>query len=281
MPELPEVETIVRRLQEVLVAKVIADISVFREKSFQGNANKLIGLSILAITRRAKIISIALSNGKFLLIHLKMTGQLIYVDGNTRVGGGHPTDDFVSSLPSTHTRICMNFTDGTTLFFNDMRVFGWWKLVNQHQRDAELNRFAPDVIDPIVTSEYLRQKLATRSTPIKVAIMDSSLVSGVGNIYACDGLFEARLDPRRLAKSLSADQYATLLTSLQTVIHQGISLGGATIKNYMTIDGLSGGYQHVVRVYGKEGEPCPCCRNPIVRIKQAGRSTFLCERCQK
>lgn len=281
MPELPEVETIVRRLQEVLVAKVIADISVFREKSFQGNANKLIGLSILAITRRAKIISIALSNGKFLLIHLKMTGQLIYVDGNTRVGGGHPTDDFVSSLPSVHTRIRMNFTDGTTLFFNDMRVFGWWKLVNQHDRDAELNRFAPDVIDPIVTSEYLRQKLATRSTPIKVAIMDSSLVSGVGNIYACDGLFEARLDPRRLAKSLTADECATLLISLQTVIHQGISLGGATIKNYMTIDGLSGGYQHVVRVYGKEGEPCPCCRNPIVRIKQAGRSTFLCERCQK
>lgn len=280
MPELPEVETIARRLQTVLPGKEISSVEVFREKSFSGDPAHLVGLTISSVSRRAKILSIELSNGMFIVIHLKMTGQMIYVDGNHRLGGGHPTDEFVNALPAKATRVRMDFTDGTTLFFNDLRVFGWWRLMDAPSRERELGKYAPDIIDAQITAEYLIAKFAKKSAPIKLAIMDTSIVSGVGNIYACDGLFEAKIDPRRKAGSLSPKEVGSLLKALKMVISQGIELGGATIQHYRTVDGLSGKYQDVRRVYAREGEPCPICSRPIVRIKQGGRSTFFCESCQ-
>lgn len=280
MPELPEVETIARRLQMVLPGKEIFSVQVFREKSFSGDPTQLAGLTISGVSRRAKILSIELSNGMFIVIHLKMTGQMIYVDGAKRIGGGHPTDEFVNALPAKATRVRMDFTDGTTLFFNDLRVFGWWRLMDAPSRERELGKYAPDIIDDSVTTEYLVKKFAKKSAPIKIAIMDTAIVSGVGNIYACDGLYEAKIDPRRKAGSLSLKEVNSLLAALKLVITQGIELGGATIQHYRTVDGLSGKYQDVRRVYAREGEPCPICSRPITRIKQGGRSTFFCESCQ-
>lgn len=280
MPELPEVETIARRLQTVLPGKEIASVKVFREKSFAGDPTQLVGLMVSSVSRRAKILSIALSNGMFIVIHLKMTGQMIYVDGSHRLGGGHPTDEFVNALPAKATRVRMDFTDGTTLFFNDLRVFGWWRLMDAASRERELRKYAPDIIDADITKGYLLAKFAHKSAPVKLAIMDPSIVSGVGNIYACDGLFEASIDPRRKAGSLSSIEVDSLLEALKKVINQGIDLGGATIQHYRTVDGLSGRYQDVRRVYAKEGEPCPRCGQSIERIKQGGRSTFFCSHCQ-
>lgn len=281
MPELPEVETIVRRLQTVLPGKKVAEVVVLRNKSFQGDTALLSGKKIRQVARRAKVIVLTLDDDLCILIHLKMTGQLIYVDGPSRLGGGHPTADFIQQLPAKHTRIVARFADDTTLFFNDQRVFGWWKVANTASRDDELSRYAPDVIDPEITVSYLQQKFSRRHSPIKVTIMDSSIISGVGNIYACDGLFEAGIDPTRPADSLNRREIAQLLKSLRTVILQGIELGGATIKDYMNIDGLSGGYQQVIRVYGREGLPCFTCGTPIQRIKQGGRSTYFCSQCQR
>lgn len=280
MPELPEVETITRRLQTVLPGKVITGVDVFKAKSFQGDTSQLTGATIVGVSRRAKILSIALSTNQFVLIHLKMTGQMIYVDGVRRLGGGHPTEEFISALPSKHTRISLTFVDGTHLYFNDQRIFGWWRIVTASGRDQELSKYAPDVISPEITTEYLIKKFANKTAPIKIAILDPSIMSGVGNIYACDGLFEARIDPRRKAGSLSSIEVDVLLKSLKMVVNQGIELGGATIQHYRTVDGLSGSYQDVRRVYAKEGEPCPECGQPIERIKQGGRSTFFCSHCQ-
>jgi formamidopyrimidine-DNA glycosylase len=280
MPELPEVETIARRLRAVLIHKSITIIDVLRKKSFVGESERLIGAQITGIERRSKIISVAFSNGLYLLIHLKMTGQLIFVEGSERIGGGHPTADFIESLPSKHTRAIITFTDETKLFFNDMRVFGWMKIVDQSGLDREYRDLAPDIISAEITSTYLLQKLSKRSQPIKQVIMDNSVVAGVGNIYASDALHLAKIDPRKKASTLSRAEVKRLLAAMKNVIELGIINGGATIHDYKNVDGLTGHYQDIRRVYAREDEACRVCSSIIVRIKQGGRSTFYCPHCQ-
>jgi len=279
MPELPEVETIVTRLKSELVNEVIQKIEVRREKSFGGDCKKLAGRKILNVRRRAKLIVIDLEKDH-LLVHLKMTGQLILVDGKTRVGGGHPTADWVKSLPSSHTRVIIWLKSGKVLYFNDQRVFGWVRLMSDEELALELEKYAPDIIDPLITSDYLFEKLQKRSSAIKLVVLDSKVVAGIGNIYACDGLFLAGIDPQKPARDLRINQIKKLLDSLRVVINRGIKLGGATIDTYRNVDGLSGGYQDVVLVYGKEGQPCPTCGAKIERFKQGGRSTLWCPFCQ-
>jgi len=281
MPELPEVETIARRLRAVMIDKSIAIIDVLREKSFVGESERLIGAQIAGVERRSKILSFELSNGLYLLIHLKMTGQLIFVAHDTRIGGGHPTADFIESLPSKHTRVIITFTDETKLFFNDMRVFGWIKIVDKSGLDREYQHFAPDIISAEITFTYLLQKLSKRSQPIKQVIMDNSVVAGVGNIYASDALHLAKIDPRKNASVLSRAEVNRLLSAMKNVIQLGIINGGATIHDYKNVDGLTGHYQDIRRVYAREGELCDACGATIIRIKQGGRSTFYCPHCQQ
>lgn len=280
MPELPEVETIARRLREVIVDKRIKDVTVWREKSWQGEVTEVLGQKILSISRRAKVLQLHLENGLSLLVHLKMTGQLIYVDGTTRIGGGHPTADWVNDLPSKHTRVTIEFFEGGKLFFNDLRVFGWLKVATSEVVKKEFAAYAPDVIDAAVTAGYLEKMFSNRSVPIKLAIMDNKIIAGVGNIYANDALHLAKINPARPSSSLSKKEIATLYDALIVVISKGIELGGATIDDYRTVDGLAGGYQYVVRVYQREGKPCLECGGIIQRTKQGGRSTFYCQNCQ-
>lgn len=280
MPELPEVETIARRLRQVIVGKHISQIEVLREKSFQGLPTDIIGSSITQITRRAKVLQLHLSSGLSLLIHLKMTGQLIYDEEGNRVGGGHPSDDWVKQLPSKHTRVIITFQEGGTLYFNDMRVFGWIKVADAEAVKNEFTNYAPDIIDSKINSLYLEKAFARRSQSIKLVIMDNKVVSGVGNIYANDALHLAKVLPTRAANSLNKDEISRVYEAAIQVILSGIELGGATIDNYRNVDGLAGGYQNVVRVYQREGEACFVCGTVIERMKQGGRSTFFCATCQ-
>ncbi|MBP7768714.1 bifunctional DNA-formamidopyrimidine glycosylase/DNA-(apurinic or apyrimidinic site) lyase [Candidatus Woesebacteria bacterium] len=285
MPELPEVETIAKRLAQVVVGQRISNITVLREKSFQGTPSSLFGATITAITRRSKILQFHFDQDNALLVHLKMTGQLIYVDDQRRVGGGHPTADWVSELPSKHTRVIFDLQDThnnkSSLFFNDMRVFGWLKVLDAAGVTAEFAGLGPDITDSAATLAYFAKKIADKNTPIKQVIMDNSVVAGVGNIYANDALNLARINPFRPANSLDNMQVEQLYHALQTVIHSGIALGGATMENFRHIDGFSGDYQKQVLTYGREGEPCKNCAGIIIRKKQAGRSTFYCPNCQK
>lgn len=282
MPELPEVETIKRRLKELLPGKKIAQVIVSKEKSFIGDKTVVVDQEIQDVSRRAKILRIHLPNHLNILIHLKMTGQLIFIDQDKRVGGGHPTADFVNDLPSKHTRVDYEFTDGSHLFFNDQRMFGWMKVLTNDAVDKEFLVYGPDVTDELVTTEYLRNKFKNRSLPIKQAIMDHQIIAGVGNIYACDALNLAQLSPSRPAKSLRDEEVERLLVAMKNVINEGIEAGGTTFDGkYVNVDGLTGSYQHRVKAYGREGSECYQCGGTIVKTTLGGRGTYYCERCQQ
>lgn len=285
MPELPEVETLRRRLSETLPGKQILSAAVHKPKSFVGDVALLNQdrPTITAIERKSKILRFKLSNSLNLLTHLKMTGQLILIDPSLeyRIGGGHPTADWIHQLPSSHTRITFELSDDAKLFFNDQRLFGWIKLVTDEQVAQEWAPLALDVIDDSITPEYLYPLLQRRGIPIKVAIMDNALMSGVGNIYACDALNLAKISPLRPAKSLSFSELETLLAAIKKVIFQGIELGGTTTDGkYVDIHGMAGGYQAVMRVYDRAGQPCFHCGSPILKTKIAGRGTYYCGNCQ-
>lgn len=285
MPELPEVETIVKRLNKVLSGKTIVDVSVLKQKSFQGDSSKVVNLPITGVSRRAKLIRFHLPNNLNLLAHLKMTGQFILVDSvGSRLGGGHPTADWVQELPSKHTRVVFALNDPNKathrLFFNDMRIFGWIKVLSDSQIHTEYAKYGPDVHTPQASIKYFSQKLAQTGRKIKQVIMDNSIISGVGNIYACDALNIAKINPLRPANSLSATEVNALLKAMKHVINLGIKLGGATISNYVDADGFAGKYQDQVRVYGRENEKCKNCGGTVKKIKLGGRGTYFCPICQ-
>lgn len=280
MPELPEVETIVRRLQTVLPQKEISAVTVLKEKSFGGNPSDLTNVKISEVTRKAKIIEIKLDSEASLLVHLKMTGQLIFVDDTIRLGGGHPTSDWVQSLPSSHTRVQFTFSDGSHLYFNDQRIFGWVRHYSASEVEREYARYAPDVIEDQISPDYFWERVQRTSRAIKVVILDSTIMSGLGNIYACDALNLAQISPFRKANQLSRAEADRLLDACKAVLEKGIQLGGATIEHFRHVDGFSGGYQDAVLVYGREGEPCYNCGGTIQKEKLAGRGTYFCPECQ-
>lgn len=281
MPELPEVETITRRLSAVLPGKVIEGVTVYSTKSFSGQQTAIIGARIDAVERRAKVLSLVLSNGLKIATHLKMTGQLIYRDSSTRVGGGHPTADWVNDLPSKHTRIEYQLSAGAQLFFNDQRLFGWMKVLPEGEHAALFADFGPDIIEPAVTVEYLAPLFARKSAPIKQVIMDNQVVAGIGNIYACDCLNLARISPFRPAKSLTAKEVGVLLVAAKQVIARGIELGGTTSDGkYVDINGFAGGYQHELLAYDRLDKPCYNCGSNIIKSKLGGRGTYWCPVCQ-
>ncbi len=282
MPELPEVETVVRRLNEVLPGNVIQQVSVLRDKSFQGNPKDIVGATIESVSRRAKIISINLNNGLSILVHLKMTGQLIYLSADGKVGGGHPTSDWVKALPSNHTRIFVLLNDNKKIFFNDMRVFGWWKIVDDQLRQEEFAKYGPDVDTDDFSLAYFQDQLKSRNVSIKQVIMDNKVVSGVGNIYASEALFLTGVHPERSAKKLTVIEEEKLFNFMKEVIADGIASGGTTFDGkYVDIYGFSGSYQNKLRVYGQEGNDCQVCGNKIKKIKLGGRGSYYCEFCQK
>ncbi len=281
MPELPEVETIARKLNLVLQDKVIVKCFVYRDKSFIGLPSVLFHRRIVNVSRRSKLIRFQLDNHCNLLVHLKMTGQFIFINKQIRVGGGHPSSDWVNKMPSKHTRVEFRFHDDSRLYFNDMRVFGWLKVLSDEAVDQEYLKYGPDINTKEASIAYFFNQLQKTSRKIKQVVMDNRVVAGVGNIYACDGLNLAKINPVRKSNSLSYAESTRLLASLKQVINLGIKFGGATINNYLTVDGFAGKYQDVVRVYGKEGLSCPNCGNKIEKIKVAGRGTYYCSSCQK
>jgi formamidopyrimidine-DNA glycosylase len=291
MPELPEVESLRKNLSTVLVHKKIADIQLLRQKSFPNFAEKkeiLIGQEFVEIKRRAKILDLVLSNSQHLLIHLKMTGQLIFVDKKgQRFGGGHPTADWVNKLPSKHTRVIFDLIDkrdrNSKLFFNDMRVFGWIKAKAQDKLSQEFANYGPDVNDEQLTVKYLLEKAQNRQISIKQFIMDNQVLAGIGNIYASEALFRAKISPLRKAKSISKREMTRLLLEMRQVIEMAIAFGGTTFDgHYVGVDGLAGSFQDQLAVYGQENEICPDCGHSykIKRVKLGGRSSFYCEHCQ-
>ncbi len=282
MPELPEVETIVRELNQILSGKKIEAVSVLRERSFVGDKKELTGRVIEKVQRRAKMTIIRFREwDKLLVIHLKMTGQLIYLSGSHRVAGGHPTPDWVNGLPSKHTRVVIDFDDGSKLFFNDLRVFGWLKLMMAAEFERIVNKLPPDVTDKKFTLDYFSQILAKSGRAIKLVLLDQEKFGGVGNIYANDALYLARINPKRRAKELVGEVVKDLYEAVRRVISLGIKYGGASVDRYVDAGGLGGEYQEHFLVYGRNGQKCKRDGSVIKKVKLGGRGTYFCPNCQR
>jgi len=279
MPELPEVETIRKSLSDHIVGKTIKEVEIFSAKQFAGDPKKIIGKKITDIERTGKIISIELSHGLFLSIHLKLSGQLLFSPNREKAVYKHKIP-FVSGygLPAKTTRIIIDFTDGSALFFNDLRKFGWIKLVNEPERPKAI-----DVLSKDFTEKYLKNITKRSGKPIKLLIMDQDKMAGVGNIYANDALSVAKVSPLRKSSTLSADENHRLYLGIKKVIEDGLKYSGASAGDeaYVLPDAGRGNYQNHARVYDREGKPCPNnCGGTVKRTKQGGRSSYFCPNCQ-
>ncbi|MFC1654012.1 bifunctional DNA-formamidopyrimidine glycosylase/DNA-(apurinic or apyrimidinic site) lyase [Patescibacteria group bacterium] len=285
MPELPEVQTIATQLNKVLRGSVFSSVSILRDKSAQSDLSFLVGKKVGRVSRLAKQIMFEFKKEEgVLLIHLKMTGQLIYQSkkNTERVVGGHPTKDWVEKLPSSHTRIVAEFSDGSSLYFNDQRVFGWWKIVLKNELKKIIDKLPPDVVDSKFDTGYLSGVFSKSGRAIKLVILDQQKMGGMGNIYANDALWMARIDPRKPANKLKKIEISKLRKEMVKVLGEGIELGGASISDYVHVSGVGGGYQDVMRVYEKAGEVCgrSGCGGVIEKVRLGGRGTYFCPVCQ-
>ena len=293
MPELPEVETVRRGLHELIVGRKVASArEIDSPKSFP-NASEdvgafLVGAKVRAVNRRAKVLLIELESDYTLVVHLKMTGQLVFVDERStaelRFGAGHPNDSLVGKLPDRSTRVVIEFTDGSHLYFNDQRKFGWMKLLPTIEvpNIDFMQRVGPEPLEADFTPRQFADRFKRRGrTNIKAALLDQTVIAGVGNIYADESLWGARIHPKRVVATLSDEELARLYDELRAVMNLAIEKGGSTDKNYVNAEGKRGSYMDFARVFRREGQPCP--RHPDVRIEKlrvAGRGTHICPVCQ-
>lgn len=279
MPELPEVETIKKGLEKYVVGHKIEDIQILHPKPFQGDTKDAIGSKITSVKRIGKGLILNLSNGKSLAIHIKMTGQLVFRDNYT---AGIPVSPKVKSVPNKYTHVIFHLDKGATLFYNDMRRFGWIKVLPTFEvsKLPFFNSMGPEPLKDL-SFELFEKIISNKKTNIKQLIMDQSKIGGVGNIYANDALFEAKINPRRTSGSLDEMEIKHLFDSLCKVLKKGIKAGGSSERSYVDVLGQEGSYQKLSIVYGKKGKQCPRGDGGIIkRITLGGRGTFYCDRCQ-
>lgn len=290
MPELPEVEVIRSGLSELIAKKTIEKVNVLNAKSFQASTSSIDvfvnNSTILSVKRRAKILLIELSSGYSLIIHLKMTGQLLFRDNQNKsknFAGGHPSDSFLSVLPDNHTRVELIFTDSTTLFFNDMRKFGWIKLLPTTELKEEkfIAKLGPEPLIGNPTPEYLKRMSRHPKSLVKAALLNQEIVAGIGNIYADEALWGAMIHPKTRVENLSKKQLEDILNAAIEVMSFSINKGGSTDRNYLNAKGEKGNYLTFANVFRKEGKPCPRCGHVIEKIRVAGRGTHICSNCQQ
>ncbi|MBP9667600.1 bifunctional DNA-formamidopyrimidine glycosylase/DNA-(apurinic or apyrimidinic site) lyase [Candidatus Saccharibacteria bacterium] len=292
MPELPEVETVRRGLFRLIVGNVVASATCLDSpKSFPNAPSDvqafLVGARIVDVRRRAKLLLIELSSGYTLMTHLKMTGQLVYIaqgPAEVRFGAGHPNDSLVGELPDRSTRVVIEFTDGSHLYFNDQRKFGWMRIYPTAQVPEIdfMKKVGPEPLEDSFTSAQFAQRFARRkNTSIKAALLDQTVLAGVGNIYADESLWGAMIDPRRKVVDISAVEFTTLYTELRYVLNLAIEKGGSTNKNYVNAEGKIGSYMDFARVFRRDKLACPRCGSVIQKIQHAGRGTHFCATCQK
>ena len=288
MPELPEVETIRAGLAKLLPGRVVRDVWYDWDKSFPNApsdvARFLVGAKIEKVRRRAKVLIIELSGGWALIIHLKMTGQLVFVGKNQRFGAGHPNDDMLAELPVKSTHVVLDFTDGSKLFFNDQRKFGWVRLMPALEI-PEIDFFkkvGPEPLDDDFTVDKFIERLARRkNSNIKAALLDQSVVAGIGNIYADESLWSAKIHPSTLVKDVPKTKLVLLYSAVREILNLSIAKGGSTDRNYVDAEGKKGSYLAFANVFRRTGEPCPRCGTPIEKLRVAGRGTHICPHCQK
>lgn len=287
MPELPEVETVKIGLSRLIVGKKITGVNNDWPKSFPNSKSDveafLIGAKISAVRRRAKVLMIDLSSHYSLVIHLKMTGQIVY-RGKETFGAGHPTDSLIGQLPDRSTRVIIDFSDNSKLFFNDQRKFGWMRLLptTEIENIDFMKRVGPEPLSDEFTFEVFVSRMHRRkNSSIKAVLLDQSVLAGIGNIYADESLWGASIHPLTKTSEISKQKLKKLHSEIREVLKLSIELGGSTDRNYVNAEGKKGSYIQFARVFRKENQPCPRCGTTIIKIRAAGRGTHLCPKCQR
>ena len=268
MPELPEVETIVRDLSKSLQGKIFAegivhDAFVLRQKK-EDFSRRIRNQTIEKVSRRGKAVIVHFSSGDFLVIQLMMTGQLV-VDGP----------------PDKHTRITFVFNDGSRLLYNDQRRFGQIRIVNALSEIKHFNILGPEPFSKEFDPAFMHAAFQKTARPVKSLLLDHTFVAGIGNIYACEILFRSRVSPQRLASQISRKEARAIHRFILEVLKEAITYRGSSLRNYRDGAGQKGLFNERLMVYARQSLPCPRCRKPILRVVQAGRSTFYCGHCQK
>ncbi|MEZ4195667.1 MAG: bifunctional DNA-formamidopyrimidine glycosylase/DNA-(apurinic or apyrimidinic site) lyase [Candidatus Paceibacterota bacterium] len=287
MPELPEVETVRLQLLHKIKGKVIDKVQVLNTKSTGSNrkfASHLKGKKMAHIDRIGKlmIFSFAKEPNFFLLAHLKMTGQFFFVDKRKVSGGGHTTTKAdTTNLPNKHTRIAFYFIDGSTLFFNDMRKFGYVKIANAKEVELAKARFGQEPISDDFDIKTFTASLKRRKTPIKAVLLDQSFVAGLGNIYVDEALYLAKVRPDRHADTITAKEAKAIAKYSGEIMKKSISVGGTTFQHFADTKGEAGNFKDYLKVFGKQNTPCPKCKSLIQKTRVAGRGTHFCPNCQK
>ena len=301
MPELPEVETVKRGLKPLILNKKIVQVRVAEPKCFLGEATEVEGAKVLGLRRRGKALLIDLDNGRTVMVHLRMTGQLIWrkgdlLDGRVspeidRVGtevlraeqfaAGHPSKNFTAALPNKQTRVTLVFGDGA-VFFNDQRKFGFMKVlpteaVEREKFIAELGKEPWEM----TTEELYAGCQRHGRAPIKAVLLDQKVIAGLGNIYADETLFYAGVHPETRAGDLTRAEVEQILAGARATMQAAIDSGGSTMATYVRPDGTTGDYlEKFAQVFRREGKACPRCGTEIVKLRVAGRGTHICPKCQ-
>lgn len=294
MPELPEVETLRRELLTVVRGKKIKSVTVGWPKmvsplSASAFSKKIVGCQVIDVARRAKMLVLKLSSDNksheeiFLAIHLKMTGQLIFrPKKGTLVAGGHPQPDGTINLPNKHTHIILYFSDGDILYFNDMRKFGWMRVVTSSELAAIFIKYGLEALsDDFNFSAFKTMLQRYKNRKIKQILLDQTLIAGIGNIYADEACFATGILPTRLAKDISDLEIKKLLTHIKSILQLSIDKKGTSYNTYVNLDGSGGGFVPFLKVYGRKGLTCKKCQTLIERMKVVGRGTHFCPNCQK
>ncbi|MFH1239398.1 MAG: DNA-formamidopyrimidine glycosylase [bacterium] len=268
MPELPEVETIRRDLEKELIGLKIKDVKinvpkVIKDPTPQTFRKEIVGKEFQHILRRGKNLILTLSASKQLLIHLKMTGQLIYGDEQPQ------------------SRVCFILSNGRYLNFNDVRLFGSIRLVSDWEKAKGIADLGPEPLEADFTFETFKKILSGKKTKIKPLLMDQSFIAGIGNIYAQEALFRAGIHPERPASSLRDKEIKDLFSQIRGVLNEAIKYRGSSIDDYVDAQGKKGGFEERLQVYGWEGRSCCRCNTAIKKIELGGRGTCFCPGCQK
>ncbi len=273
MPELPEVETICQGLRDKILNQTITEVHHLTKLKLRQEipvdiAQKIINSKIINVTRRAKYIQILLSNDLILLIHLGMSGKILLKDK--------------SYLYQKHDHFAFNLSGGQCLVYNDPRRFGLITVVQKGELNNHplIKNLGIEPFNSEFTSSYL-EKILKRNQPIKLTLMDNRYIVGIGNIYASESLFLSKISPLRISNSLRHQEILLLHEKIIEVLKLAIMRGGSSLKDYASVSGEKGYFQNSFNVYGREGERCRACNNIIVKIKQGGRASFYCDKCQK
>lgn len=297
MPELPEVESLRLGLEPLLLQKTILNIQIKEPKLVSGSGNQrqattaktqtfqqeLVNQKIIQITRRAKNLIFHFHSGKILLVHLKMTGQLVYQDSQNQILGGHPIQASTLKLPHQHTHLIFTLNLGT-LYYNDVRKFGYllyYPRLQDLEKQKHFTSLGMEPFDPNFTTDYLYKNLKLKNLKLKTALLGQSIVTGLGNIYCDEVCFQAKVRPDRLCSSLKKPEVHALHTAIIDILSRAIVQGGSSVANYLKADGSRGNYANFHLVYGKTGQDCSICKKPLKTIQLGGRTTVYCPHCQK